>query len=131
MRTLGELLASNQNTILYDGECPVCANYVNFLHFKEEVGEVELIDCRAHANIVEEARSQGFDLNDGMILILRGKLYYGDKAVQKIAQSSSKKGIFNRLQRSMFQSERAAKTLYPAMAAGRKLLLKLLGRKKI
>lgn len=131
MPTLSELVASHQNAILYDGECPVCANYVSFLHFKEDVGEVTLIDCRSHLDIVEAARNEGYDLNDGMILLLAGNLYYGDKAVQKIAQSSEKKGLFNRLQRALFRSDTTAKLLYPIMVVGRKLLLKLLGRNKI
>lgn len=131
LSALEELIASHQNTILYDGECPVCSNYVDFLQFKEEVGEVVLMDCRAHPDIVSEARARGYDLNDGMILVLNGQLFYGDKAVQKIAQSSNRQGFFNRLQSTVFQYDAAAKAFYPVLVIGRKALLKILGRSKI
>lgn len=131
MPTLNELLANNSNAILYDGECPVCANYVSFLRFKEELGEVALIDCRADEHFVVEACELGYDLNDGMILILQGQLFYGDKAVQKIAHSSAPKGMLNRLQSYLLRTDFAAKSLYPLMVIGRKALLKLLGRSVI
>lgn len=129
--TLNDLLASKKNYLLYDGDCPVCSNYVAFVKFKESVGEIEVLDCRESLDIVESAREAGYELNDGMIIIIAGKLYYGKEAVHQMALLSGEKGIFNRFQSLLFRFKFVATALYPLMVFGRKCLLVLLGRSRI
>ncbi|MGH1469877.1 MAG: DCC1-like thiol-disulfide oxidoreductase family protein [Cellvibrionaceae bacterium] len=129
--TLDDLLASKKNYLLYDGECPVCSNYVAFVKFKERVGEIEVMDCRQFPEIVTIARASGYELNDGMILIVEGRLYYGKEAVHQMALLSGETGIFNRFQSLLFRYKFVSTLLYPLMVMGRKCLLFLIGRPRI
>ncbi|MGI1678335.1 MAG: DUF393 domain-containing protein [Cellvibrionaceae bacterium] len=129
--TLDDLLTTKKNYLLYDGDCPVCSNYVAFVKFKESVGEIDVLDCRESPDIVTTARAAGYELNDGMILIIAGRLFYGKDAVHQMAILSGEGGIFNRFQSLLFRFKFVATILYPFMVFGRKCLLVLLGRSRI
>ena len=58
--------------------------------------------------------------------------FFGDGAVHLLATLSSEKGgLFDRMQRAAFANPRRAARLYPVLAAGRRLFLRLVGRKPI
>lgn len=117
--------------IVYDGECPFCSRYVKLLRLRETVGPVQLIDAREGGALVEDLLAQGIDLNEGMVLKLRGTLYHGDDCVHRLALLSTGSGLFNRLNAAIFRSQSASRLLYPMMRTGRNLVLLLLGRSKI
>jgi len=117
--------------ILYDGECPLCATYVRMTRLRASAGPVRLIDARSDAPEVAEARAAGLDLDRGMIVKLDGRLYHGDAAMTALALLTTPSGVFNRLMRAFFRRPALARMLYPLMVAGRKLTLRLLGRRPI
>jgi predicted DCC family thiol-disulfide oxidoreductase YuxK len=118
-------------TIVYDGDCPVCRNYVRFLRIKETVGTVTLLDARDGGPLVDQLMQQGVDLDDGMALIMGSQLYHGSDCVNKLALMSTSSGAFNRLNAWLFQSTWRSRVLYPVMRAGRNLLLKMLNKKSL
>jgi predicted DCC family thiol-disulfide oxidoreductase YuxK len=126
-----DLLDGMGATIFYDGECPVCANYVVLVKLREAVGPVKLVNVRHD----EEARMRlerlGYDLDEGMILEYRHELYHGASAVHMMAALSNRGTIFNRLNWLIFRSAAQSRRLYPFMRAGRNTLLRLLGRESI
>lgn len=117
--------------LVYDGECPFCSAYASYLRVRESVGVLHLIDARDGGSLVEEIRSTGFDLNDGMVLKLGGRLYCGTDCIHALALLSSRSSFFNRLNARVFRSHRLAQILYPVLRAGRNFTLRLLGRTKI
>ena len=117
--------------IIYDGECPFCSQFVTLYRIREHIKRVELIDARTVNPAVSEAMALGFNLNDGMVVKLQGRFYYGADAMNVLAMLGSSGTVFNRLNRVLFRRPRLARLLYPALVRGRKLTLRLLGRKLI
>ena len=117
----------DQVRLVYDGECPLCSNYAQFLRLKQSVKELTLIDARQGGEVVEEVRSLPHDLNDGMVAIVDGRYYVGHEALNELALLAEGRGVFNRINRLAFNSPVAARLGYPWLRLGRWLLLKLKG----
>lgn len=112
--------------VLYDGECPFCANYVAMARLRERVGEVELIDARERPDLVEAHKAAGRPIDEGMIVETPDAVYFGGDAVWAINALLSNNPLLNAL------SGRAVlKFVYPALRFGRNTALRALGRKPI
>jgi len=118
-------------TILYDGHCPFCSSYVTMMRLREAVGKVELVDARGDDPRVAEAMSAGLDLDEGMVVIWEGRQFHGRDAVHLLATLSARGGLLNELQRRVLAAPRRAAILYPALARGRRLFLRIIGRPPI
>jgi predicted DCC family thiol-disulfide oxidoreductase YuxK len=119
-------------TVIYDGDCPFCASYVSMMRLREAVGEVVLVNAREGDARVRAVQKAGYDLDTGMVVLWRDEVFFGDGAVHLLATlSSGKDGLFDRIQRAAFANPRRAARLYPVLAAGRRLFLRLVGRKPI
>ena len=75
--------------LLYDGECPICAGFVKFAEFRRRHPHIKLLDARHEPALVAELRRDGYEINDGMVLVVDGKLYYGADASEKLASYRS------------------------------------------
>lgn len=113
--------------LVYDGECPLCSNYAQFLKLKQTVKELTLIDARQGGPVVEEVRSLPHDLNEGMVAVVDGRYYIGHEALNVLARLAESRGVFNRFNRVAFSSPVAARLGYPWLKLGRWLALKLKG----
>lgn len=71
--------------LLYDGECPVCAGFVKFAEFRRRHPDLQLLDARREPDLVAALRRDGYEINDGMVLVVDGQLYYGADANTKLA----------------------------------------------
>lgn len=71
--------------LLYDGECPICASFVRFAEFRRRHPELQLIDARGAPELVADLRRRGYEINEGMVLVVEGQLYYGADANTKLA----------------------------------------------
>lgn len=119
------------NWLLYDGDCPFCSAYVNYVRLREAVGPVALVDARGDPGRVEEARQRGYDLDAGMLLKLDGRYYHGADCMNALALLTTSSGMFNRLNRMLFRSRTISRVIYPALRTGRNLTLKILGRRRL
>src|SRR3989344_5307442 len=117
--------------LVYDKQCPVCDNYCQLVHIRETVGELKLVDARQSSAGMDENNPQGRDIDQGMVLKMGDRLYYGTDAIHALALISSRSGIFNRLNYWMFKSRTLSRIFYPILRFFRNLLLKLLRRTKI
>lgn len=117
--------------IVYDKECPVCDFYCR----KFEAGESEdgllRINARDQSDLMDEITELGLDIDEGMVVKVDDRLYYGSDAIHELALLSSGKGIVNRIGKFAFRSTRVAAVLYPVMKFFRNLLLKILGKSRI
>jgi predicted DCC family thiol-disulfide oxidoreductase YuxK len=117
--------------ILYDRECPVCDAYCNISNVRADAGQIRLLDARKDGDLLRAVTARGLDIDEGMVVRYRGALHYGADAIHVLASLSPRKTLFDRLTWLVFRSRRRARVVYPAMKAGRNLLLKVLGRKRI
>ncbi len=66
-----------------------------------------------------------------MVVRWRGQFHYGAEAMHLLATLAADRTVFNRINRAVFSRARLARALYPVLVRGRKLTLRLLGRKLI
>src|SRR5262245_37223063 len=85
--------AGDNLVVIYDGQCPFCSSYVRLLALRKAVGSVELVDARSGDPRVLDVNMRGFDLNEGMIAIFGGKIYYGADAVVLLSTLSGDYGL--------------------------------------
>lgn len=117
--------------VVYDGECPFCSSFVTMYRLRELAGRVHLIDARSRHPLVGEVQRLGLDLNEGMAVLVMGKVYWGAEAMHMLALLGSGSNFFNRANRLLFRHQALARLLYPILVRGRLLTLKLLGRAPI
>lgn len=126
-----DIEALEEILLVYDRECPVCDHYCRVLRIREDVGPLKIVDARQDSEVMREITAQGLDIDQGMVLKMGGRLYYGADAIHALALISSRSGIFNRVNYRIFKSKALSAVLYPMLRACRNLLLRLLGVTKI
>ena len=119
--------ATDDLWLVYDGECPVCRNYCRHIRLTEAAGRLHLVDARQPGPLMDEITRAGLDIDQGMVLKVRGQLYYGDAAMTMVTLMSTRASWFNRVSYLFFGTRAAARIFYPAGKAVRNLLLKILG----
>jgi predicted DCC family thiol-disulfide oxidoreductase YuxK len=122
---------SDRLSIIYDGQCPFCTNFVKLYAIRKKVAEVELTDARGQPGLVRELRARGMDVNDGMVVIWQGRYYFGAAGMHLLSVLGTKPGIFGVFNRLLFRNRHVAGMVYPALATGRRITLSLLRRKLI
>lgn len=123
----------DENTIflVYDKECPACNYYCNMVRIRQSVGNLTLIDARESGSHMDRITVAGLDIDQGMVLIVGDRMYYGSDAIHALAIMGTRSGFVNRLSYWCFKSKSVSRVLYPILRAARNLLLKVLGRTKI
>jgi predicted DCC family thiol-disulfide oxidoreductase YuxK len=114
--------------VLYDGACPACSRYVAATGLAARRDGIALIDARTHPALVAEHAAAGRPIDDGMVVAIGGEMHYGHEATRKLAeigQPATRARAF-----LLWFVGRApwASALYPVLAAGRRGLLRVLGR---
>jgi predicted DCC family thiol-disulfide oxidoreductase YuxK len=114
--------------VLYDGACPVCARYVAATGLAACRGGVVLIDARTHPSLVAEHAAAGRSIDDGMVVAIGGEMHYGADATRKLAEIGQPATLARRSLLWFVGTAPWADALYPVLSAGRRVLLRLLGR---
>lgn len=117
--------------IVYDGDCPFCSQYVRLVRLRKSLGAVALVNARDGGPLVDEVVAAGFDLDDGMVLKMDGRLYHGAECINRLALLSTPSNGFNRLNQLIFRSPTASRLLYPVLRTGRNAVLRLMGRSRL
>ncbi|NIQ10725.1 MAG: hypothetical protein GWO08_12795 [Gammaproteobacteria bacterium] len=81
--------------------------------------------------IMDEITAKGLDIDQGMVLRMDDRLYYGSDAIHALALISSRSRIFNRINYWIFRSRIFSVWFYSILRFFRNQLLKLLGKTKI
>ena len=117
--------------LVYDGQCPFCANYIRLLRLREAFPGLQLLDARENRDhpAVRQLAAQGLLIDDGMALLSDDKVYHGAQSIQALAEFGG--GSFGRVNRWIFRSPRRSAALYPLLRCSRNLVLRLLGREKL
>ncbi|MFQ5547670.1 MAG: DCC1-like thiol-disulfide oxidoreductase family protein [Woeseia sp.] len=117
--------------LVYDKNCPVCDYYCNLVRIRESVGDLVLVDARDPGPLMDEITKARLDIDQGMVLKVGDRMYYGSDAIHTLAIMGTRSGVFNRLTYWCFRSRAVSQVIYPILRAGRNLLLKLLRKTKI
>jgi predicted DCC family thiol-disulfide oxidoreductase YuxK len=123
--------AAGEILLVYDWECPACDAYCRLLRTSRSVGTLRLINARTPSTAVEEITEAGLDVDQGMVVKMGGRLYYGADAIHTLALISSRSDLFNMLSYYAFRSRTLSRILYPGLRTCSNLLLKVMGKTKI
>ncbi len=118
---------TQDNWLLYDGDCPFCKSYTRLVRLRDALGELRLINAREPSPELDTARQLGYRIDDGMVLCIEGEYFHGDECIHRLALLSSQVSAFNRLNRWIFSSRRRSALLYPILRACRNLTVRLRG----
>jgi predicted DCC family thiol-disulfide oxidoreductase YuxK len=116
--------------VLYDGACPACSRYIAATGLAER-GDIALIDARTHPELVAEHAAAGRLIDDGMVVAVDGAIHYGTSATRKLAEIGRPATPARRFLLWFVGKGPWASALYPLLAAGRRWLLRGLGRPPI
>jgi predicted DCC family thiol-disulfide oxidoreductase YuxK len=121
----------SDNWILYDGDCPFCRNYVQFLQLRKNIGSVRLVNARDNTAEMHRVTLAGINIDQGMVLCYSDSLYHGDQCMHMLALLSESSTIIGKFYAWLFASPNRASLLYPFLRSGRNLSLRLLGKSKL
>jgi predicted DCC family thiol-disulfide oxidoreductase YuxK len=114
--------------VIYDGACPFCDDYVRYQRLRAAAETVELVDARAHPEVLRSHGLVPADLEDGMVVVIDGRAHHGAAAVHQLSVlSEPPPRWWVRLVAAVSRSPRAARILYPFLKRGRRIALAMLG----
>jgi hypothetical protein len=90
-----------------------------------------LIDARTNPALVAEHAKAGRAIDRGMVVAIDGIIHYGADSTRKIGEIGRPAGSAQRILLWIIGKAPWANALYPVLAAGRRGLLRLLGRSLI
>ncbi|MDO5527982.1 MAG: DCC1-like thiol-disulfide oxidoreductase family protein [Paracoccus sp. (in: a-proteobacteria)] len=114
--------------IVYDGACPFCTDFTKMVALRR-AGEVDLIDARGGDPRAGEIGA-GLDLDRGMAVRHDGRIYYGADAMALLLMLARPGGFWG-LMRRLFAAPGRARLVYPLLVAGRRAVLRLMGRGRL
>jgi predicted DCC family thiol-disulfide oxidoreductase YuxK len=111
-------------TIVYDGGCPFCSDYVRYQDLKARADSVELVDARSDPKALERCAIAAADLEDGMVVIVDGVAHRGAAAMHALSMLSQTPGNWW-VSTVAFASRSPviSRLLYPALKLGRRIAL--------
>jgi predicted DCC family thiol-disulfide oxidoreductase YuxK len=118
----------NDDYVLYDGACPACSRYVAATGLAARRDGLALIDARTHPALVAEHAAAGRPIDDGMVVAIGGEMHYGAEATRKLAEIGQPATRARAFLLWFVGQAPWANALYPVLSAGRRGLLRLLGR---
>ena len=120
---------SSEITFIYDGECPFCNHFAELLELKSSIPSLQIIDGRKNLAKLTSLYKQGYDLNDGAILLINNTVLHGADAVNLICSQINEpnNSLLNFL-RVVFKSKQRSKFLFPFLIWSRRFLLSVKGK---
>ena len=114
--------------VLYDDVCPFCTDFVLMLNARKNGYDIDLISARENNSYVQQAKSHGLNLDDGMVVFLEDKVLYGSEAANFIVGISSSSKVRYLFYKIFLQNNFIAKLVYPILVILRKVFFRLTGR---
>ena len=121
-------MEASKVTIIYDEECPFCADFVALNNLRQSGYLVKLVNARDNDDELISDLSSKYNLDDGMIVIVDGSVLYGTAAAMFIAASYSRRGIRSAIYALLLSNKYMAATVYPVLVALRKLFFRIIGK---
>ena len=118
-------------TIVYDGECLFCSNYIKLQSLKKSVGKVTLLDARVNPAVVATLGDLNMDINQGMAAHYNGRWYFGAECMTLLSNLSRNDTILGNTWRALFFRPKVTAFFYPFFRAVRSITLKLQQKKAI
>ena len=120
---------TDKTLFIYDGECPFCNHFAELLELKGSIPSLEIIDGRKNLEQLTQLLKQGYDLNNGAILVNDGNVKHGADAINWIcSELQEPNDSLLEILRVVFSSNKRSKNLFPLLLWARRILLTLKGK---
>ena len=113
--------------LLYDGQCPFCSRYISYVGSRLKV-KLSMVDVRQCPAAAADLRGQGYDVNDGVVLMDGAHVMQGREAVAALTAMTKPTGFLDRVVRRLTLIPGFLRVFYPGMRLARKMVLRMLGR---
>ena len=131
MHTAADSAAGRPVLIVYDGDCDFCSAYTKLLQLQESTGPVELLSARAEDVRIRHFQQQGYDLNEGMLVVTATQIHTGPDAMHWLALHGVYATRLGQWQAALFRRRWCARAIYPLLRRLRLIWLVLRGRSLI
>ena len=120
---------SDKILFIYDGECPFCNHFAQLLELKSRIPSLQVLDGRENLEQLTKLYKLGYDLNNGAILIINGKIKHGAEAINWIcSELKEPNNTLLEVLRIIFISNKRSMLLFPFLLWGRRILLTVKGK---
>ena len=120
---------SDKILFIYDGECPFCNHFAQLLELKSRIPSLQVLDGRENLEQLTKLYKLGYDLNNGAILIINGKIKHGADAINWIcSELKEPNDSLLEVLRIIFISNKRSMLLFPFLLWGRRILLTVKGK---
>ena len=120
---------TDKTLFIYDGECPFCNHFAELLELKGSIPSLEIIDGRKNLEQLTQLLKQGYDLNNGAILVNDGNVKHGADAINWIcSELQEPNDSLLEILRVVFSSNKRSKNLFPLLLWARRILLTVKGK---
>ena len=120
---------TEKSLFIYDGECPFCNHFAQLLEIKSNIPKLEIIDGRKNLPLFTQLYKQGYDLNNGAILINNQNIKHGAEAINWICSKISEPSdALLEVLRIIFTSKKRVNFLFPILIWGRRISLTFKGK---
>lgn len=116
-------------TIVYDGDCPVCLRFVDYISLRENT-TLHLVDARQGGELVEQLWHSGINLHKTFAVRVNERVYAGAEGMAVLESLSNNRGL-NRQLMKLFRWGWLGRCLYPVLVRIRLALLWLKGVKPL
>ena len=121
--------SSQDDFLLYDGECPFCSFYARRSEFRTPDGRpLTLIDANRAPELLAGLRGQGCEVDEGMVLVSGGRRYQGAEAMTALEAMTSGAGWCGGLSKWFASSPARVRAFYPWFQRLRRAALWVKGR---
>ena len=120
---------SNNIIFIYDGECPFCNYFAQMMELKSCLPSLQVLDGRENLELLSKLYKQGYDLNNGAILINNGNIKHGADAINWIcSELKEPNDSLLEILRIIFTSRRRTKIIFPFLLWSRRFSLTIKGK---
>ena len=120
---------SDKILFIYDGECPFCNHFAQLLELKSLIPSLQVLDGRENLEQLTKLYKLGYDLNNGAILIINGKIKHGADAINWIcSEFKEPNDSLLEVLRIIFISNNRSMLLFPLLLWSRRILLTVKGK---
>lgn len=108
--------------LLYDGECPFCSRYADWVRLRQRY-DIQMLDARQQLDRVRELAARGYDINRGMILLVEDRIYHGAEAILMLRGMTAPVGGLDRIAAGLTKVPWLVRLGYPVIKVVRRLTL--------
>tara|TARA_B100001758_G_C18236165_1_gene518031 strand:+ start:373 stop:699 length:327 start_codon:yes stop_codon:yes gene_type:complete len=104
---------------------------MKYQEMKENFSDIKILNARDNMELVKELKMLNYNIDDGMILKIDDKIYFGDEVINFLAKNGKNKNFVSSLTNILFKSYLISKILYPIFKYFRFLYFKIFLKKFI